>query len=98
MSAILTGHVEVGDVEQYVIQASADQVMHVRADSPQDVVLLEVTGPGGAPIEGRAAGKAFWRGKLPTTQDYLINVASSGEAADYELALSSTHGSRSTRG
>jgi hypothetical protein len=61
--------------------------MHVRADSPKDVILLEITGPGGAPIEGRAAGKAFWRGKLPATQDYLINVASSGEAADYQLAV-----------
>jgi hypothetical protein len=61
--------------------------MHVRADSPKDVILLQITGPGGIPIEGRAAGKAFWRGKLPATQDYRIHVASSGEAADYQLSV-----------
>jgi hypothetical protein len=61
--------------------------MHARADSPQDVISLEVTGPDGIPIAGRAADEAFWRGKLPATQDYLINVASLGEAADYQLSV-----------
>jgi hypothetical protein len=51
------------------------------------MVLLDVTDSGGTPIEGRFAGKAFWRGKLPVTQDYIIRVASSEEAADYQLSV-----------
>jgi hypothetical protein len=61
--------------------------MHVSADSPSDVVRLEITGPAGAPLEGRASGKASWRGRLPATQDYFVNVTSPQEDTDFQLSV-----------
>ena len=70
-----------------MVSAFADQVMHARADAPEDGVLLEVIGPDGTSIEGRAAGRDLWQGQLPAAGDYLISVASAGEAAEFRLSV-----------
>ena len=85
-SKTLTGYLDCEEIERYVLRASAGQVMHVRAPSVEEGVYVRVEAPSGTPLEGRAAGRMFWRGPLPATQDYVI-VVSSQEAANYELSV-----------
>ena len=85
-SETLNGHLGPDEVDRYALRALAGQIMRVRVTSPEESVRLRVEAPSGAPIEGRAEGETFWRGPLPATQDYVIQV-SSDRAADYELIV-----------
>jgi len=85
-SKTLTDHVVPEEIDRYVLRASEGQVMHVRIFSAEEAVRVRVDASSGAPLEEEAAGRTFWRGPLPVTQDYVITV-SSQEAANYELSI-----------
>lgn len=84
-SATVSGHVEQNGIARYVLRASADQPMAVDITSPNDDVLLDIWGVDGLPLKRHVDDRAYWRGRLPSTQDYFIQAVSVGAAANYEL-------------
>jgi hypothetical protein len=86
-SAIATGRLEPGDSRLYVVRASADQTMRVSVVPPADQLLLGIRAADGTVLKTGADGAPSWLGRLPATQDYVIEVASVGEAVDYQLGI-----------
>lgn len=84
-SATVSGYVEQNGVVRYVLRALADQAMAVDITSPNDDVLLDIWGEDGLPLKRHVDDRAYWRGRLPSTQDYFIQAVSVGAATDYEL-------------
>jgi len=81
----VSGHVEQNGIARYVLRASADQPMAVDITSPNADVLLDIWGMDGMPLKRHVDDRAYWRGRLPSTQDYFIQAVSVGAAANYEL-------------
>jgi len=86
-SATVTGHIGQNDIQHYVLRALAGQTMEVVITSPDNDVLLTIYGADGVVLKRHAVGDPYWRGELPSTQDYLINAVSVGNETDYELAV-----------
>ncbi len=86
-SATVTGHVEMNGQVSYVLRALTGQTMEVDLTSLRDNVLLEIKGADGTTLKGHAGGEQFWRGELPSTQDYIINAISTGQEADFKLRV-----------
>lgn len=86
-SATLTGYLEEGEADRYVLRAQAGQTMEVTVTSPSSGVGLSIWGADGTPLKRYAVGTAQWRGVLPFTQDYFIEVMTFGGATAYELTV-----------
>lgn len=84
-SATVSGYVEQNGIARYVLRALADQAMAVDITSPNDDVLLSIWGADGLPLKRHVDDRAYWRGRLPSTQDYFIQAVSVGAATNYEL-------------
>jgi hypothetical protein len=90
-SASIEGELSLRSSHHYVLRATADQIMDVRASVPQiisrpeDVVQLVVYGADGTVLKSGMGGPPSFRGYLPTTQDYLIHVAASDRPIQYTL-------------
>lgn len=61
--------------------------MAVDLTSQRDNVLLEIKGTDSTMLKRRSGGEQFWRGELPSTQDYIINAISTGDEADFNLRV-----------
>lgn len=70
--------------KRYVFRAFADQVTTV-AVFPKGI-QLSVWGQDGNLLKGAEEGRSFWRGTLPASQDYFIEISLEGEL-DYDLTL-----------
>jgi hypothetical protein len=76
-------------VQSYVLTAMWNQVMMVTASSSSSAVYLQIYGA----YDGRylavfSSALASWQGRLPRTQDYVIQVYNAGSAAtSYTLAV-----------
>jgi hypothetical protein len=70
---------------RYVLEAKAGQLMDVMVDSANPGVHLTITGANGTFL-GSAQDHSGWRGFLPATQDYYINVTKP-MGATYHLSV-----------
>lgn len=89
-SANVQGAVAARGTNSYVLAASAGQEMEVSIANPtaSNNVILIVYGADGAVLLSDHAGAAFFRGVLPTTQDYHIDVRSVVDTStDYTLSV-----------
>ncbi len=86
-SATVTGSIGQGAVEHYVLRALAGQMMEVFITSPNNDVLLDVLGADGTVLKRHPVGESYWRGELPSTQDYYINAVSVGGGTDYTMEV-----------
>jgi len=86
-SATVPGSIEQDDVEHYVLHALAGQTMEVAITSLNNDVLLDVLGADGTVLKRHPVGQPYWRGELPSTQDYFINAVSVGGETDYTLVV-----------
>jgi len=85
-SATLTGTVS-ADLGQYLIlRANKGQTLNVTA-TPQDKLALSVYGADGVVLTS-AAQPASFSGVLPSTQDYILVIKSTGQAQNYTLKVS----------
>jgi hypothetical protein len=88
VSATVSGTVGKSRVNSYVARASAGQTMSVSLSSATQGAALTIYGlTDGQPLVRSAMGATTWSGKLPGTQDYMIEVVSSGDALDYSLKV-----------
>ncbi len=75
-STTVSGNLGAAALERYVISAQADQVMTVNATSPQQLAILVIYGADGTVLISDHADATSWSGRLPKTQDYIIDVLS----------------------
>jgi hypothetical protein len=71
----------------YVVRGLARQVMEVAIDSPNDDVLLNISGEDGVPLKQYVDGESQWRGVLPATQDYLLQPVATGGSTSFTLIV-----------
>jgi len=86
-SATAGGTIEPNEVQHYVLQAAAGQVMEVLITSPNDGVLLGIHGADGTVLKRSADDRAYWRGELPATQEYVLDAVAVGGATSYQLSV-----------
>jgi hypothetical protein len=86
VSATVNGSLPGSQTNYYLLRALAGQIMTVSISSPHDDVVLTVYGiTDGEPLVRSAMGQTSWTGKLPLTQDYMIEAVSTGGDTRYTL-------------
>ena len=80
VSASLTGYVPRFETHNYILRASAGQLMTVDVQAVGQVILI-VYGNDGAVLQSDHVGSSSFRGRLPLTEDYFLDVRSVGPAA-----------------
>jgi len=89
-SATVQGTLVPGAVDHYVLRVLAGQTL-VLASAPglQGMLALTVAGADGFVLLPESAAQASWRGQVPTTQDYYVDVRSiAGATFGYALQIS----------
>jgi hypothetical protein len=87
-SASVEGNIQAGGTIDYVINAMAGQMMMVSIMSPAMDVSLSVYGAQDKkPLIGLTSGDVNSSVILPTTQDYIIEVMSQGQASNFSLQV-----------
>jgi hypothetical protein len=74
---------------RYVLRANGGQEMKVELNSPSPFAYLVITGADGTPLLNSAQDLSIWQGRLPSTQDYYVQVVRplQAEGADYNLTV-----------
>jgi hypothetical protein len=83
-SALVEGNLAANAVQYYVLGASANQLLDVSV-TPGDNVRLSIYGVDGEVLMSGMGGGAFFRGHLPTTQDYILALAAGPVATAYSM-------------
>jgi hypothetical protein len=77
-----SGSLAAGAAREFRVRAGANQIMFVDVTAPNNDVFVEVFGvTGGQALVRLAERRAHWQGTLPSSQDYLVRVVSTGAAA-----------------
>lgn len=73
----------------YVLRANAGQEMKVELNSPSPLPYLVITGADGTPLLSANQDLSIWQGRLPSSQDYYVQVVRPQRAggADYNLKV-----------
>lgn len=88
-NAEISGKLEADDSAVYVLRAGRGQLLEVSLSAPEGA-SIEVTSQAGrllTPVKG-TSGKTGFRGYLPYSGDYLVEVFSSDEDISYSLYVS----------
>jgi len=83
-SAAVAGTLSPGGADRYVLRALVGQTLIVDVAAPQPV-LLSVWGADGTVLKREMGGTSHWEGELPSTQDYLLELASAGSEIEYRM-------------
>lgn len=88
-SATISGAVVRGDRDVYELGASAGQVMEVGVSALEDNAAIVIKAPSGKPLPGAGEtdGAAIWKGELPASGTYRIEVGGTRGNADYTLRV-----------
>ena len=84
-SAIMQGKLEANSKLDYLLNAGADQTLEVTL-SPSSSLTLAIFGADGSTIDSASSNLSF-RGVLPKTQDYILELASGSSATDYSMSV-----------
>lgn len=87
-SASLSGSLTGGQVNKYVLRVMANQVMIIDLASPNQDAVLAVSGlSSGQVFLDASANVSTWQGRVPSTQDYIVQVISRGAATNFSLSV-----------
>jgi hypothetical protein len=88
-SASVSGSLDSQAVNSYILDAAWNQVMFVTADSPNDNVYLDIYGlQDGAYLTHFSSNSTAWKGWLPSTESYIVQVKNTGSATTtYTLSV-----------
>lgn len=85
-AGIMEGQIRPGEVKDFLVGAVAGQPMIVMVDSSNQDVTFSVTGQkDGVVLLSPSQKSTSWQTMLPTTQDYLIQVAGGASATNFML-------------
>ncbi|MEJ2211327.1 MAG: hypothetical protein P8129_20125 [Anaerolineae bacterium] len=82
--ASVDGAVAVDQVQHYVLNVAKGQLMEVSVD-PQDTLRLTIYGVDGTVLKSGMGGGAFFRGTVPSTQDYIVDVGPGAGAESFTM-------------
>jgi hypothetical protein len=86
ISASLDGYLASSQTNFYLLRALKGQTMTDTITSSHGDVFLTVYGiTDGQPLVRSAMGQTSWSGKLPLTQDYMIEAVNTGGGTNYTL-------------
>jgi hypothetical protein len=85
-SGVVSGQLAPRLTREYVLRASAGQVMQV-ALWPNAGANLVIWGADGTPLKRWSEQEVGWQGKLPKTQDYFVQVVALDQAVSYCLRV-----------
>jgi hypothetical protein len=88
-SIVLKNSVVRGERDRYLVGAGAGQTMAVRITSTERNAVFSVARPDGKFLPGATdeTDTMNWRGRLPSTGDYLIEVGGTRGNATYALTV-----------
>ena len=84
-SAIVQGKLEANSKLDYLLNAGAGQTLEVTL-SPSSSLTLAIFGADGSTIDSAGSNLSF-RGVLPKTQDYILELASGSSATNYIISV-----------
>jgi hypothetical protein len=84
-SATLSGHLDAHEIDHYTLRARKEQTLNVVVDAPHQVGLT-IVGADGIPLKRYVDEEMSWRGELPDTQDYFVEL-NALEATAYTLTV-----------
>jgi hypothetical protein len=90
-AALIEGHLDGGSRVTYVLGAVEEQQLSVSVSSPDESVIMAVTGEDGTvflPLDAEKSG--LYIVALPATMDYLIELVATGAGTDYQLVASAS--------
>jgi LysM repeat protein len=79
-SAVVTGNLKADGSYSYVLHAAKNQLLEVNL-TPEDGLQLSIYGADGTVLKKANSGGAFFRGYLPSTQDYILKVSANKKTA-----------------
>ena len=80
------GNVSAADPDTYFVRAEEDQRIGVVVTSSTGRARVDVRGADGGVLAPAAA--AAWAGDVPSTQDYVVDVSTAGDATTYAVRIS----------
>jgi len=83
----VTGTIQAGGMQTYVLEASQGQPMIVMANSSNNDVTMSIKTKGGTSMLSAASKLSNWQGTLPTTEDYYISVYGGAVAENFTLSV-----------
>jgi hypothetical protein len=86
-SGVVSGQLAPYQTHEYVLRASAGQIMQVVLWPPTAGVNIVIWGADGTPLKRWSEQEVGWQGKLPKTQDYYIQVIALDQAVSYCLRV-----------
>ncbi len=92
-SGTVTGHTDSSRINSYIAWARADQTMTATVTSSGGAMGITVYGYNdGIPLVRAVSGATSWSGKLPASQNYIIDATpAAGSAISYTLTLTITN-------
>jgi hypothetical protein len=88
ISGTIPGYLQGGEINYYLVHASAGQTMTVNINSPGDDIFLTIYGmEDGSPLVRSVMAQTSWSGNLPRTQDYMLEAVSTGGNASYTIQV-----------
>jgi hypothetical protein len=85
-SGVVSGQLGPRRAHDYVLRASAGQIMQVGLQSNAGANIL-IWGADGTPLKRWTNQEQGWQGKLPKTQDYYVQVVALDQAVSYCLRV-----------
>lgn len=82
--AEVAGNLDIGQTRSYVLRVLEGQTMMARVTSPSENVLLRIYGLATGQVlleNSMGAGQSSWQGRIPSTQDYVIQVINRSDSS-----------------
>ena len=86
-TGVVSGPIQPGQVQYFVLNASQGQPMIVMANSLNNDVTLSVRTQGGTTMLNPASRQTTWQAMLPKTEDYYIGVYGGATTENYTLTV-----------
>jgi hypothetical protein len=86
-SATIQGRLAAQETQHYVLHAMANQLLQVTV-TPERAVRLSIYGVDGTVLRSGMGGPATFSGRLPSTQDYLLDLSAGSQPVAYTLSVS----------
>jgi peptidoglycan/xylan/chitin deacetylase (PgdA/CDA1 family) len=84
--AVKAEQITAGEIQEYLLEATAGEILTVAVVSPAGNIHLAVSGvDGDHPLVSATSRVARWSGVVPTTQNYLIQVIGSRVDTEYVM-------------
>ncbi len=83
----LQGSLDAHQSFDYVINLQVGQVLDISPNTDQSSMGLVIYGVDGTVLKSQMAGGASFRGKVPATQDYVIQLLAGAQASSYDMTL-----------